>query len=460
VVSSRFILLLAWSCLIVGFASAQEAEGPTDGELLLSEDFDAVPDGGLPDGWTARKGTWSVEGGRLIGDAMGEYNCALTAPVGALTDVAIEADLCFLDVVPPPDGSSRWASVMGRCSPGETTYFVHFVNRWARTAKNGQEIAIWQDGKWTVPTTCPVEIEPAMDDTHRLRLELRGRRGATFLDGQRILMAEPLPGKARTGEAGILASNCKIAVDNVSIFELPPGPEIPLGPPRPLVIAHRGDSASAPENTLRAIGQAFDRGADLVEIDVRLTKDEKVVLMHDDTVDRTTDGTGKVAEMTLEELRALNASWPKNEKFADVDAEPVPTLEEALQLAKGRGMLALDIAQGMEGEILACPWTLEGAEALSKVLPGTGIAIIGSAPNEFPPAFFADVSRRGVRCFWYNHASITDEFVREAHRRAMSVIVWTLDDPGSMEVARDRGVDGILSNDTALAISALEAAEE
>lgn len=107
-----------------------------------------------------------------------------------------------------------------------------------------------------------------------------------------------------------------------------------------LVQAHRGYSEVYPENTLRAIDEAFAVGADRVETDLSLTADGVVVLMHDRTVDRTTDGSGRVASFTLEELRELDAGRWKHERFA---GEGVPTLEEALRLAEGRGELNLEI---------------------------------------------------------------------------------------------------------------------
>lgn len=107
-----------------------------------------------------------------------------------------------------------------------------------------------------------------------------------------------------------------------------------------LVQAHRGYSEIYPENTLLAIERAFDAGADRVETDLALTRDGAVVLMHDRTVDRTTDGSGRVASFSLEELRELDAGSWKDARFA---GEPVPTLEEALEAAEGRGELNLEI---------------------------------------------------------------------------------------------------------------------
>jgi len=100
---------------------------------------------------------------------------------------------------------------------------------------------------------------------------------------------------------------------------------------RPLLIAHRGASRIAPENTLPAFALALEMGADGIECDVQLSRDGHVVVIHDETLERTTDGRGRVADRTLEELRRLDASfrspqWPK----AHGSKVPIPTLEEVL----------------------------------------------------------------------------------------------------------------------------------
>ncbi len=108
-----------------------------------------------------------------------------------------------------------------------------------------------------------------------------------------------------------------------------------------LTVAHRGSTRYAPENTIPAMEKAIEFGFDYVEMDIRFTKDGVPVIMHDDTVDRTTNGKGKVADYTLEELKKLVVYGPPEmrEKFKDVR---VPTFEEALQTIQGRALLYYD----------------------------------------------------------------------------------------------------------------------
>jgi glycerophosphoryl diester phosphodiesterase len=109
-----------------------------------------------------------------------------------------------------------------------------------------------------------------------------------------------------------------------------------------LIIAHRGDSAHRPENTLCSFASALEVGADLVELDVQLTADGQVIVIHDVRVDRTTNGTGDVRQMQLSEVRALSAGHP-SQFGADYAGERVPTLAEALSLMRGRARVMIEL---------------------------------------------------------------------------------------------------------------------
>ncbi len=104
------------------------------------------------------------------------------------------------------------------------------------------------------------------------------------------------------------------------------------------VVAHRGDWRHAPENSLQAIQNSIDMGADMVEIDVRLTKDSVFVLMHDDTIDRTTNGTGRVDQLTWSELQDLKL----RDGLGSFTRHKIPTLEQALALTQDRILVNLD----------------------------------------------------------------------------------------------------------------------
>ncbi|HDH02990.1 MAG TPA: hypothetical protein ENH15_01935 [Actinobacteria bacterium] len=111
-------------------------------------------------------------------------------------------------------------------------------------------------------------------------------------------------------------------------------------PPWTQVVAHRGNSGPMPENTTIAINSAIDLGVDMVEIDIRLTKDDVPILLHNDRLDGTTSGTGRVTDLTWDELKTLDAGSWRGRQFAD---EPVRALDEVLNLTRGRVALNLDI---------------------------------------------------------------------------------------------------------------------
>lgn len=127
----------------------------------------------------------------------------------------------------------------------------------------------------------------------------------------------------------------------------------------PQIIGHRGAAGYAPENTLEGIHTAADMGVEWVELDVKLTKDEIPIIFHDETLDRTTNGSGNVADKTLEELRELEAGSWFGESFAGLK---IPTLEEAVEVLIEREL-------GLNLEIKPCPAReVETAEAALDIL--------------------------------------------------------------------------------------------
>ena len=114
-----------------------------------------------------------------------------------------------------------------------------------------------------------------------------------------------------------------------------------------LVVAHRGDWRNAPENSLQAYKNCIDMGVDMIEIDIHKTKDNQFIIMHDATVDRTTNGKGKIADMTLAEIKQLKLRAGHNV----VTQHNVPTLEEVLNLVKGKILVNIDKGDNYFDEI-------------------------------------------------------------------------------------------------------------
>lgn len=227
-----------------------------------------------------------------------------------------------------------------------------------------------------------------------------------------------------------------------------------------LVIGHRGAPALAPENTLRGIQAAFDCGADLVEVDVRLTSDGKLILMHDETVGRTTGGRGKVEDYSYAEFRDLSAA-----------GEPVPTLEEAALLTKALGIgIVVEMKEEWIEELVL--GAVAGANAIvtsfyhrsllelrslidepSSLLPPkerhsfndirTGIIISALPVNPVDLA----VSAKADAIF---PKRVDANLVKSAHARNIQVYPWTVNDPEKAAWLIKLGADGLVTDDPCL----------
>lgn len=237
------------------------------------------------------------------------------------------------------------------------------------------------------------------------------------------------------------------------------GARIP-GPPE--IIAHRGYSAAAPENTLAALREALDAGADAVEFDVRCAGDGTPVLFHDRDLERTSDGRGPVEEHGLEELRALDAgSW-----FSDAfTGEPIPTLAEALELAGGRAGRVYPEVKGYRGledvdrmlEIvraaypvapvvfISMDWT--ALERIAEGDPAVGIGYIVEEAARFAGALErAADDPRAIVDLKAGLALEDPELVARARERGVEVAVWTVDDPMFADRLVKSGVSRITTN--------------
>ncbi|MCD4745808.1 MAG: T9SS type A sorting domain-containing protein [Bacteroidales bacterium] len=133
---------------------------------------------------------------------------------------------------------------------------------------------------------------------------------------------------------------------------------------RTKIIAHRGASSIAPENTISAFSAAIDIGADFIELDIQTSKDDSLIVMHDEFIDRTTSGTGKIADLSYNELIQISAGYSK--KFGnDFRNEPIPTLFEVLYLAKDKIKVCIDLKSASEISVIKL---IEKIDMLSQVV--------------------------------------------------------------------------------------------
>jgi len=243
---------------------------------------------------------------------------------------------------------------------------------------------------------------------------------------------------------------------------------------RPLVIAHRGDSAHRPENTLASFASALEVGAGIVELDVQLTGDGEVVVLHDSEVDRTTSGRGDVRRMDLAEVRALSAGYP--ERFGDTwSGERVPTLSEALALVHGRARVMIEIKKdsvsddaegGLEARTIAevRRQGLSDRVALISFEHRALVRCRDQAPEIVRGHLFGrttseDLIRQthdaGCGIVMPHKSQLSEAIADPVHAAGLKLATWVVDEPEELKAVARFGLYGVGSNRPGLLLQAL-----
>ncbi len=229
----------------------------------------------------------------------------------------------------------------------------------------------------------------------------------------------------------------------------------------PLTAAHRGDPVAAPENTVPAIVAGINGGADIVEFDLQLTSDGHAVLMHDDMVDRTTDGAGPISEFTLDGIRQLDAgSW----LGPAWRGTPVPTAREALEpfidvpttaLVEFKGtwreedvapVIAVIDELGIGDRTVVSSFEARTMIALQRAAPhlqrALTMRVLPASPLGLVTAYDASVVVTSMRSI-----DLSPRMVAQLQQAGVTVIVYTLNTPTLWQKARQAGVDVIVTDD-------------
>ncbi len=235
---------------------------------------------------------------------------------------------------------------------------------------------------------------------------------------------------------------------------------------RPFYFAHRGASAHAPENTLAAFALALQQGAPAIEFDVKLTADRQVIIHHDQTLDRTTDGSGPITKQPLAALRELDAGSKFSAQFG---GEKIPTLEEVFEAFSKKLFMNIELTNyaspfdGLVEEVvkLVRKHRLEEWVLFSSFFP-TNLArarqLLPSVPRGqlFLPGGSGWWQRFSAK--WMSlHAEhpfkndVSAAMVQRAHAKSRHVYTWTVNDPEEMKSLRALGVDAIFTDDPLLA---------
>lgn len=235
----------------------------------------------------------------------------------------------------------------------------------------------------------------------------------------------------------------------------------------PTIFAHRGASLNAPENTLAAFELAVKQGADAIELDAKLTADGEVVVIHDQTVDRTTQGTGRVNQLTLQELKTLDAGSHFDITFR---GEPIPTLSEVFEAADRSLLINIELTNyhspfdalpqtavelvtrhAIASRIMFSSFNPIALLRVSYLLPEVPVGLLafrgalGALPrsrfSSFIPHYALHPEKRDV----------TPELIERLHRSGKRVNVYTVNDSETMRSLISMGIDGIITDDPALA---------
>jgi len=228
------------------------------------------------------------------------------------------------------------------------------------------------------------------------------------------------------------------------------------------VVAHRGASGHAPENTLAAFRRAVELGAQFIETDLQITRDARVVAIHDLTLDRTTDGQGPVYQQTLKEIRALDAGkWFASNPRESFTGERIPTLKEIFQFAVERDVnfyleLKSGANWGVEHAVVAAlrefnaiarvvilsfdTFTLDSVYQLDETIM-TGFLC------EIPSNDLVERSVQvGARQLAPRGDLVTPALVKKAHNAGLQVVTWTINEPEQMRRLIEAEVDGIMTD--------------
>lgn len=241
--------------------------------------------------------------------------------------------------------------------------------------------------------------------------------------------------------------------------------------PPPIILAHRGDLAHAPENTLPSFSQAIQKGADGVELDAKLTVDGHVIVIHDATVDRTTNGKGKVASFTLDEIRKLDAGSWFDSKFAGTQ---IPLLEEVFETVGKDKLINIELTNystprdgltqkvcelikkhNNQKQIIFSSFFSSNLKIAMRLLPEIprGLLAMPGVIGLWARSFgfmFGD-----YQALHPHISSVSIEQIRRVHRLKRRVHVWTANMPEEIVRLKEWGVDGIFTDDPALAVQML-----
>ncbi len=240
---------------------------------------------------------------------------------------------------------------------------------------------------------------------------------------------------------------------------------------RPVVFAHRGASQYAPENTLAAFDLAVTQGADAIELDVKLSVDGEAVVIHDQTVDRTTDGHGRVNQLTLTALKQFDAHY----RFDAYPGERIPTLDEVFESAGRRIFINVELTNyasphdtlipvvaeivrrhQMQERVLFSSFFPRNLKKMKMLLPEVPVALLASEGIKGAAARSVFLTRISPQIIHPYLSDVDQRFVTLERERGRRVHVWTVNEETDLRRMFALGVDGIFTDDPVTALRLME----
>ncbi|MBR4370605.1 MAG: hypothetical protein IKS92_06125, partial [Victivallales bacterium] len=317
---------------------------------------------------------------------------------------------------------------------------------------------------WRVysPTHTPDGKPATATRTHRL--EIRGSIARSFIDGKCVCVAFLDGSSVHPGRAGFSLSSVQVEIDNIVVEKLPPLSMeekiaiAKLNVSLPFVIAHRGFSEKYPENTLEAVKGALEAGADGVEIDARLSADGVVYCLHDDTLDRTTNGTGRARLKTIAELRELDAGSKFNKQF---EGAKIALFEEVVKVVKEKDATVLvDLKESAAVDAI-CDILIKhnatrnalldtGSPAIAKKyrsrIPDATVICITGVPGPRKNDFARNLKKNGFDALFAQFQSPFLFNLKDLRLQGLSIFFWTINNPNDVVNAWKIGADGIITD--------------
>ncbi|MBB5836393.1 glycerophosphodiester phosphodiesterase [Kribbella italica] len=444
--------------LTTPYAAAEPVveQTPTQSAALdptVDETFDGST---LPAGWNVVDGTWKVQNGRLTGTSTTAGQLSRITFGTPLTDFRIESHLRFESAV----DAARWVAFGLDLAPAGAVPWSIATLRNGSTAANGLEFAQRTPANtWNVTDTAAAPIAVGVGRQVALAVEVRGSRATWYVEGREALRTT-MVNRSASGVQALLVNGSTVSFDDLKVTPLAKESFI-RKPGDPLrVWAHRGGSSAAPENTAASDEVARRGRAEWIENDVQPTKDGVPVILHDDTVDRTTDGTGAVRNLTAAQVAGLDAgSW-----FAPAfTGQRVPTLGQQLDGLKTRGgNLLLEVKgahtrdsvarivteirdRSMTSRVFVQSFEPQHLRWMHELAPELPLGLLRSTLDPDPVAIAKDL---GLSAYNPSDAAFRTRpgIVAELHAQGVAVNVWTVDDATRWNSLEKAGVDGIITN--------------